>query len=50
MPRRASAAAWSVQLEVGIDGSSRPLGRPEPVCDRMDCFEAALRERAEEYS
>ena len=27
-----------------MDGSSRPLGRPEPICDRMDCFEAALRE------
>ena len=47
MTRRASAAASSVQLEVGMDGSSRPLGRPEPICDRMDCFEAALRERAD---
>ena len=47
MPRRASAAASSVQLEVGMDGSSRPLGRPESVCDRIDCFEAALRERAD---
>jgi len=33
MTRRASAAASSVQLEVGMDGSSRPLGRPEPVCE-----------------
>ena len=44
MPR---ATASSVQLEVGMDGSTRPMGRLEPICDHTACFDAALRERAD---
>ena len=34
-----------MQLEVGLDGSTRPLAGPGTVCSHMDCFKPALQSR-----
>ena len=39
------ASVRPMQLEVGLDGSTRPLAGTGTVCSRMDCFKPALQSR-----
>lgn len=39
------AAVRPMQLEVGLDGSTRPLAGTGTVCSRIDCFKPALQSR-----
>ena len=39
------ATVRPMQLEVGLDGSTRPLAGPGTVCSHMDCFKPALQSR-----